>query len=918
MINCWRKAVLRMLVLSLASLFVAGIANAAPAQLTNIFELDGDAITGAHPGLPDDWDRVYGGTSSAGLHIFETDPQGVSLFTQGSKDIYDINTWTWTDQNAPPKDDITNAYAAVYGGNLFFGADRYSTNGTAYLGFWLLKGTAVFNPDGSVTGSHQIGDILILADFTNGGGVVTPKVYEWVGSGGSEGSLNEIPIDINTAYSIVNSADQPSPWPYEGKDGPGVFSPGSFFEGGADLGALGITGCFTDFICETRSSDEVNAELKDFVHKRFPSTPEITVNDAAFCEGGSAQLCAQITGGVPPFTFSWSTGSADSCITVTTAGRYYVTVSGANGCSGRDSADVVVNYPPELVCSGDLLTCDSLLASASVVSTPNVGVSYVWSPAPVIGQGTPNARYNAPGTKKVVVTILATGCRDSCNAEITQNVTKPVLSCSGDELTCDSLLASASVVSTPNVGVSYVWSPAPVIGQGTPNARYNAPGTKKVVVTILATGCKDSCNAEITQDIAKPSCSLTAPATLPDCGSTGNALTATVADAVTYVWSVSNSGWAITGGQGTNSITYTAGSASTLGAFKLVLTAENGCKDSCEVTFGCEPPGEFCTYTMGGWGSGCPDSQADDMMSTQPGCMRDHYFDEVFPNGVTIGDPAGVGAVSPTLFAAKFTSALAVENFLPSGSTACVLTADVTNPASQSAGGVLGGQILALTLNLEFSCHGVFTDLGLLPSVGCYADYVIPEDCGLSEGCSDSKFAGLTVSEFLAIANLALADSLEVLTPYGASLSDVNCTATCLNERYDECQQPDDGPDPDEIGRLLDPRSGTDKSSNGTTDVGEAPALPKEFRVNQSYPNPFNPSATIEFALPSDGNVTIEIYDAIGRKVVSLLSEHRSAGYHSVTWLGKDEGGTAVASGVYFCRVQFGPKAAIQKMILLR
>jgi hypothetical protein len=37
-----------------------------------------------------------------------------------------------------------------------------------------------------------------------------------------------------------------------------------------------------------------------------------------------------------------------------------------------------------------------------------------------------------------------------------------------------------------------------------------------------------------------------------------------------------------------------------------------------------------------------------------------------------------------------------------------------------------------------------------------------------------------------------------------------------------------------------------------------------------------------------------------------------------VTWLGKDEGGTAVASGVYFCKVQFGPKAAIQKMILLR
>ncbi len=93
----------------------------------------------------------------------------------------------------------------------------------------------------------------------NGGGTAVPRVFEWVGSGGSDGSLNEIPVDINTAYAITNPADAPSPWPYDGKEGTNVFTPGAFFEGGADLAALGITGCFTDFICETRSSAEVSA-----------------------------------------------------------------------------------------------------------------------------------------------------------------------------------------------------------------------------------------------------------------------------------------------------------------------------------------------------------------------------------------------------------------------------------------------------------------------------------------------------------------------------------------------------------------------------------------------------------------------------------------------------------------------------------
>lgn len=87
--------------------------------------------------------------------------------------------------------------------------------------------------------------------------------------------------------------------------------------------------------------------------------------------------------------------------------------------------------------------------------------------------------------------------------------------------------------------------------------------------------------------------------------------------------------------------------------------------DTCSQSIVEEPCGDICTFTIGGWGSRCPDSQADDMLSTQPGCIRDHYFALVFPSGVTIGDPAGFGEGNPNFYSARWTSSAAVEEFLP-------------------------------------------------------------------------------------------------------------------------------------------------------------------------------------------------------------------------------------------------------------
>jgi hypothetical protein len=443
--------------------------------------------------------------------------------------------------------------------------------------------------------------------------------------------------------------------------------------------------------------------------------------------------------------------------------------------------------------------------------------------------------------------------------------------------------------------VSYLWTPAPEIGgQGTAYARYNTAGVKTVEVTLVATGCKETCDAIITQDIVPPTCDLTAPTTLPDCGSSGNVLTANSADAVSWAWSLTGTGWAIEDGQGTNSITYKAGAPSSEGHFMLIVAADNGCKDTCEVSFGCTSE-EYCTFTMGGWGSGCPDPQRDRMMSTQPGCVRDHYFTQVFPSGyVLIGDPDGPDG--DNFYSAKWTSAAAIEAFLPAGGTPSKLRNDLPLNPTTTPAGVLAGQILALRLNVEYSCAGIFTTLGM-PGV-CFRGYIIPDSCG--------KFGGLTVERFLAIADSAVGGKVQALTPFGASLSDVNKTATCLNEAFDACDETVNG--------WLAPVTGEVTGEP----IEETPALPKEFSVSQSYPNPFNPMATIRYALPTDGKVTIEIFDIVGRKVVTLLDATEQAGYRSVVWYGKDTAGNSVASGVYFCRVQFADKSAIKKMILLK
>lgn len=91
------------------------------------------------------------------------------------------------------------------------------------------------------------------------------------------------------------------------------------------------------------------------------------------------------------------------------------------------------------------------------------------------------------------------------------------------------------------------------------------------------------------------------------------------------------------------------------------------------------------------------------------------------------------------------------------------------------------------------------------------------------------------------------------------------------------------------------------------------PNIPLEYALEQNYPNPFNPRTTIEFAIPKTGFVTLTIYDILGEKVATLISENLTAGSYKYQWETR-----GLVSGVYFYRIEATDFVKSRKMLLIR
>jgi N-acetylneuraminic acid mutarotase len=93
----------------------------------------------------------------------------------------------------------------------------------------------------------------------------------------------------------------------------------------------------------------------------------------------------------------------------------------------------------------------------------------------------------------------------------------------------------------------------------------------------------------------------------------------------------------------------------------------------------------------------------------------------------------------------------------------------------------------------------------------------------------------------------------------------------------------------------------------------EKEIIPKTFSLNQNYPNPFNPSTMISYQLPKTTKVELSIYNILGQKVVTLISEKQQIGYYQVEW-----DATGFASGIYYFTLKAGDFHQVKKLVLLR
>ena len=101
-------------------------------------------------------------------------------------------------------------------------------------------------------------------------------------------------------------------------------------------------------------------------------------------------------------------------------------------------------------------------------------------------------------------------------------------------------------------------------------------------------------------------------------------------------------------------------------------------------------------------------------------------------------------------------------------------------------------------------------------------------------------------------------------------------------------------------------------NSEGRIDVNVI-NTPQEFILNTAYPNPFNPITNINFALPIESEISLEVYDMQGRVVEVLVSGNMKPGFHSVVWNADSH-----ASGVYFVKMAAGEYISTMKLMLIK
>ena len=252
----------------------------APLFMTILFGLHLHGQTITIDGNPADWPAVLN-SGSIPVKVFTHDVANSNtdnIFGLGSKDVQEISSWTWTTGSfISDTRDVENGGAALIGDNLYFFGDIIDpTDQLTTFGIWLLlDNVAPTGTSGSgFTGSHTIGDILIVLQMSAGSETVSVETWRWVGLEASSTGLELLSV---TTSAAVNTIQQPVPvfpgWTYSGAGGPNFYAIKTFFEGYLNVASL-VNRCFKTFLIETRSSNAETASLTDFSTNAFGGTAD--------------------------------------------------------------------------------------------------------------------------------------------------------------------------------------------------------------------------------------------------------------------------------------------------------------------------------------------------------------------------------------------------------------------------------------------------------------------------------------------------------------------------------------------------------------------------------------------------------------------------------------------------------------------
>jgi hypothetical protein len=103
------------------------------------------------------------------------------------------------------------------------------------------------------------------------------------------------------------------------------------------------------------------------------------------------------------------------------------------------------------------------------------------------------------------------------------------------------------------------------------------------------------------------------------------------------------------------------------------------------------------------------------------------------------------------------------------------------------------------------------------------------------------------------------------------------------------------------------------KLNTPITGVKTISSMPSEFRLEQNYPNPFNPNTVISYQLSAVSNVSLKVYDILGREIRTLVDGIQKAGEHTINF-----NASSLSSGVYFYRLTAGQLVSQRTMVLIK